>query len=165
MAKQSTIKSMRSVSFVLFFAVAGLITAGVVKIRHDDLLIGSELIGWAFVPLALLLGFTMPVRCRVKKTNRKACGNWAYGLLFGCRKTAGHWSDKFLVRFNFKHDEIKPVQSHKIPENTVVFNQPVAQQKTLKVEVEENALAKCGFWIGLASGIVGIIQAIITFAH
>ena len=165
MAQQSTIRSMKAVSTVLFLAVVGLIAAGVAQIRHDYLLTGSGLIGWAFIPLALLLGFTLPVRCRVKRTNRKACGNWAYGLLFGCRKAAGHWSEKFLVRFRFKHDEIKPIQSRKTPANTVVLNQPAPQQKPPKVEVEENALAKFGFWISLAAGILGIMQAIITFAH
>ena len=61
MARQSRIKSMRAVSALLFLAVAGLITAGAVKLRHDYFLSGTELIGWATVPLALLLGFTWPV--------------------------------------------------------------------------------------------------------
>jgi hypothetical protein len=166
MARQSTIKSMKALSALLFLAVAGLITAGVVKIRHDYPLTGTELIGWAFIPLALLLGFTLPVRCRVKRTNRKACGNWAYGLLFGCRKAAGHWSGKFLVRLRLKGDEAKSVESRKPSGNTVVFNQPVAQQsKPVKVTVEESALAKCGFWIGLVSGIVGLMQAIVAVVH
>jgi hypothetical protein len=89
----------------------------------------------------------------------------AYGLLFGCRKAAGHWSEKFLVRFRFKHDEIKPIESRKTAANTEVFNQLVPQQKPVKVEVEENALAKCGFWIGFVSGIVGIAQVIIAIVH
>ena len=98
MARQSRIKSMRTVSALLFFAVVGLIIAGVVKLRHDYFLSGIELIGWATVPLAVLLGFTWPVRCRVKTTSRRACGNWAYGFLFGCTKAAGHWKGKFFVQ-------------------------------------------------------------------
>jgi hypothetical protein len=47
----------------------------------------------------------------------------------------------------------------------VVFNQPTSQSKPVKVEVEENTLAKCGFWVGLASGIVGLVQAIVTLVH
>lgn len=156
---------MRALSALLFLAVVGLIIAGVVKLRHDYLLSGTELIGWAFVPLALLLGFTWPVRCRVKRTNRKACGNWAYGLLFGCRQAAGHWSGKFLVRMRMKHDEAKPVERRQPSGNTVVFNQPVPPSKPVRVTVEESTLAKCGFWVGLASGIAGIIQAIIALAH
>lgn len=165
MAQQSTIKSMRAVSALLFLAVTGLISAGVVQIRHDYLLTGTELIGWSLVPLALLLGFTLPVRCRVKRTNRKACGNWAYGLLFGCRKTAGHWSGKFLVRLRFKHEEAKPVERRQPSGNTVVFNQPAPRPKPVKVTVEESALAKCGFWISLVSGTVGIVQAIVALVH
>ena len=165
MARQSTLKSMRAVSALLFLAVAGLMTAGVVKIRHDYLLTGTELIGWAFASLALLLGFTLPVRCRVKRTNRKACGNWAYGLLFGCRKAASHWSDKFLFRIGLRRDEVKPVTAPK-PKGSYAMHQPApTQSKPLKVTVEESALAKCGFWIGFASGIVGLIEAIISLVH
>lgn len=61
----------------------------------------------------MLLGFTFPTKCRVKKTNRKACGNWAYGFLFGCTKAAGHWTGKLLVRLDLKGDEAKPVESRK----------------------------------------------------
>jgi hypothetical protein len=165
MAKRSTIKSMKAVSALLFVAVAGLIAAGVVKIRHDYLLSGSELIGWAFVPLALLLVFTLPVECRVKKTNRKACGNWAYGLLFGCRQTAGHWSGKSLVRLGLKNAEARPVERRKPPGSTVVLNQPAPRSKTVKTTVEESALAKCGFWVGFVSGVVGIVQAVISLTH
>jgi hypothetical protein len=165
MAQKSRIKSMRAVSALLFLAVAGLVIAGIVKLRHDYILSGTELIGWALVPLAILLGFTWPVTCRVKRTNRKACGNWAYGLLFGCRQAAGHWLGKFLVRLRLKGDEARPVERRQPSGNTVVFNQPVPPPKPVKVTVEEGKLAKCGFWVGLVSGIVGIVQAIITLAH
>ena len=165
MAQQSTIKFMKAVSSSLFVAAAGLISAGVVHIGHDDLLTGSELIGWALILLSLLLGFTLPVRCRVKRTNRKACGNWAYGLLFGCTNTAGHWSGKFLVRLRLKHDEANPVERRRSPGDTLVFNQPAPQSKPVKVTVEESPLAKCGFWIGLTSGIVGIIEAVASLIH
>jgi apolipoprotein N-acyltransferase len=156
---------MRVVSTLLFIAVAGLIAAGIVKIRHDYLLNGTELIGWALVSFALLLGFTLPVRCRVKRTNRKACGNWAYGLLFGCRKAAGHWSGKFLFRLGLRRDEITPVTVPK-PKGSYAMHQPAPpQSKPVKVTVEENALAKCGFWVGLVSGIVGLTQTIISLVH
>ena len=155
---------MRAVSALLFLAVAGLVTAGAVKIRQDYFLTGTELIGWASVPLALLLGFTLPVRCKVKRTNRKACGNWAYGFLFGC---SGLWSldGKFLVRLGLERGEAKPVERRQPSGNTVVFNQPAPQSKPVKVTVEESALAKCGFWVGFVAGIVGVVQAIVAFVH
>jgi hypothetical protein len=165
MAQQSTIKSMRAASTLLFLAVAGLIAAGVVKISHDYLLSGIELIGWAFVPLALLLGFTLPVRCRVKRTNRKACGNWAYGLLFGCRKASGHWSGKFLFRLGLRRGEVTPVTGPKPKDSYVMRQPPPSQSKPIKVTVEEGALTKFGSWIGLVSGIIGIIQAIISLTR
>jgi hypothetical protein len=166
MARQSTIKSMRTVSALLLLAVAGLITAGILKLRHDYYLSGTELIGWAIVPLALLLGFTWPVRCRAKTTNRKACGNWAYGFLFGCTKTAGHWTGKFLVQLGWKREgEAKPVERRQPSSSTVVLNQPASRPQPIKVTVEETALTKCGFWVGFVSGILGVIQAIISLSH
>ncbi len=165
MARRSKRQSMKAVSGLLALAVAGLVTVGVVKIRHDYLLTGTELIGWAFVPLALLLGFTLPVICRVKRTNRKACGKNAYGLLFGCTEVAGHWTGKFLARLGLRRGQVKPVERRQSSGSTVVLNQPVPQSKPVKVTVEESALAKCGFWVGFVSGIVGITQAIVSLVH
>jgi hypothetical protein len=164
MAKESTLKSMKAVSTLLSLAVVGLIAAGVVNIRHDYLLTGTELIVWTFVPLAILLGFTLPVRCKVIRTNRKACGKWAYGLVFGCREAAGHWSGKFLFRLGFRRGEVKPVGSK--PKGSYAMRQPApSQSKPIKVIVEESILAKCGFWVGFTSGVFGLIQAIILLVH
>jgi hypothetical protein len=164
MARKSTLQSRRAVSILLILAAAGLIAAGVLKVKGDYILSGSELIGWAIVPLALVLGFTWPVMCRAKTTNRKACGNWAYGFLFGCTKTAGHFTGKFRAQLGSNH-EAKPAGSRRPSENRVVFKQPAPHSEPVKVTVEEGILAKCGFWVGFVSGIVGVIQAIISFAH
>jgi hypothetical protein len=151
---------------VLLLSSVGLITAGIAKLRHDDVLSGVELIGWAIVPLALTAGFAWPVRCRAKTTRRKACGNWAYGFLFGCTKTSGHWTGKFLAQLGSKRGgEAEPVGRRRSSENAAVFNQAAPQPQPIKVTVEEGALAKCGFWIGFISGIVGIIQVIIPLVH
>jgi hypothetical protein len=166
MARQSRISSMRTASALLLLAVAGLIAAGVVKLGNDYFLSGAELIGWAIVPLALVLGFTWPVRCRVKTTRRKACGNWAYGFLFGCSQTAGHWTGKFVVRLGLKRQgESKPVGSRRLSANTLALNQPAPPSRPIRVTVEDGALAKCGFWVGFVSGIVSVVQAIISLMH
>ncbi len=166
MARQSTLKSMRTVSALLLLSVAGLIVAGIVKLRHDYVLSGAELIGWAIVPLALTLGFTWPVMCRAKTTKRKACGNWAYGFLFGCTKTPGHLTGKFLAQLGSKRGgEAEPVGRRRSPENAAVFSQAAPQSQPIKVTVEEGTLAKCGFWIGFVSGILGVVQAIIPLVH
>lgn len=165
MARQSTVKTMKTISALLIVIVAGLIAAGVAKLRHDYLLAGTQLVGWAFVPLAILLGFTWPVRCKVKKTNRKACGNWAYGFLFGCTKAAGHWTGKFLVRLGLKGDEAKPVESRKPAGSYAVSYQPAPQSKSQKMTVEDSRLSVCASWAGIVSAVVGVVQAIIYFAH
>jgi hypothetical protein len=164
MARMSTLQSRRAVSILLIIASAGLIVAGVAKTRHDYFLSGSELIGWAIVPLALVLGLTWPVMCRAKTTNRKACGNWAYGFLFGCTKTAGHFTGKFRAQLGSSH-EAKPAGNRRPAEKSEVFKQAASHSDPVKVTVEEGILAKCGFWVGFVSGVVGIIQAIASFAH
>lgn len=164
MARKSTLQSRRVASIFLIVAAAGLIVAGAAKVRHDHLLSGSELIGWAIVPIALALGLTWPVMCRAKTTNRKACGNWAYGFLFGCTKTAGHFTGKFRAQLGSNH-EAEPAGSRQSSEKSEVFRQIAPDSKPIKVTVEEGILAKCGFWVGFVSGVVGVIQAVVAFAH
>jgi hypothetical protein len=166
MAKQSRLKSMKAISTILFFIVVGLIFAGAVKIAHHYLLTGTELIGWGLICLAAVLGFALPVRCRFKRTNSKACGNWSYGLLLGCGRAAGHRWGKFSVRLRLNRGEVKPVQRRPAPTGIVVLNQPAPQSKESSGgSVDESFLAKCGFWVGFVSGVIGIIQAVAAYAH
>jgi len=78
----STLKTMRAASAVLVLAVAGLVAAGVDEMRHWDILAGWTLIAWAFVPLAILVGFTCPVR---ERTGRRADN----GRMVSCLAVAG----------------------------------------------------------------------------
>lgn len=165
MARQSTLKTMKTISALLVLIVAGLIIAGVAKLRRDYYLEGTQLIGWAFVPLALLLGFTWPTRCKVKTTSRKACGNWAYGFTLGCTKVAGHWTGKLLVRLGLKGDEAKPVESRKPAGSYALSYQPVPQSKPVKMTLEDSRLSACASWAGIASAVIAVIQAIVYFAH
>lgn len=75
MARHSTLKTMKAISALLALVIAGLIVAGVAKLRHDYYLGGTQLIGWAFVPLAILLGFAWPARCKVER--RGPAGSYA----------------------------------------------------------------------------------------
>src|SRR6266700_1546477 len=97
-ARSSKRRNRRAATAFLLLVAAVLMTIAVVKIRQDQILIGVELGAWAFVPLALVIGFTYPVQCRVMTTRGTACGNEAYGLLFGCNKAAGHALNKIWVR-------------------------------------------------------------------
>ncbi len=164
MARRSKRQNMKAVSALLALAVAGLATVGVVKIRHDYLLSGTELIGWAFVPLAILLGFTFPTTCKVKRTNRKACGNESYGFLFGC-SGHGHWTRKFLVRIGLDRGEAKPVERRQPKGSYALAYQPAPQSKPIRVTVEDNGLGVCGFWVGVVSAVASVIQVIVIFVH
>jgi hypothetical protein len=147
----STLKTMRAVSAVLVLAVAGLVAAGVDQMRHWDILTGWKLVAWALTPLALLLSFTLPVRCKVVRTNGLACGNWAYGLLFGCPKTASHRWKKFRARLQLPQREVKPVGRPR-PAGSVALNYQPRQRQEIKVTVEDGRLGVCGFWVSGREG-------------
>ena len=154
---------MKALSALLFLAVAGLVTAGVIKLRHDYPLAGIELIGWAFVPLTILLGFTYPARCKVKTGRRKPCKNDSYGFLFGCSRY-GHWKEKFLVRLGWR-GEAKPVERREPKGSYALAYQPAPQSKPVRVTVEDNGLGVCGFWVGVVSAVASVIQVIVIFVH
>lgn len=149
---------MKGLSWLLCLVVVGLVAVGVVQIRQDDALTGAELIGWAFIPLALLLGFTWPTRCRVETSRHTACRNDAYGFLFGCRGY-GHWKEKFLIRVGLRHGQTRPVQPRQPAAAQSFIYQSVPQSQPVEVIVEDNARSKCAFWIALVSAVAGIVQA------
>lgn len=148
---------MKVLSWLLCLAVIGLVTVGVVHIRQDDILTGAELIGWAFIPLAVLLGFTWPTRCRVETSRHTACRNDAYGFLFGCRGY-GHWKEKLLIRIGLRHGETRPVQPRQTVTAQAFMCQPSPQSQPVKVIVEDNLRSKYAFWIALVSMVAGVVQ-------
>jgi hypothetical protein len=161
----STLKTMRAVSVVLFLAVAGFVAVGIDQMRHWNILTGTETVAWAFIPLAVLISFTLPVRCKVVRTNGLACGNWAYGLLFGCGKVAGHRWKKFRARLQLPQREVKPVGRPQ-PAGSLALNyQPTRQRQEIKVTVADGRLGVCGFWVSVVSMIAAVIPVIASFAH
>jgi hypothetical protein len=163
MVKQSRKQRMKALSWLLSLAVVSLVAVGVVQIRHDDLLTGTELVGWAFVPLALLLGFTWVTRCRVETSRHTACRNDAYGFLFGCQGN-GHWMEKFRIRIGMRRGESKPIQPRRTAAAQTFMHQPVPPSQPPKVIVEDNVRNKLGFWIAVISMIAGVVQAVAAFA-
>ena len=162
---KSTLATMRALSVILFLTVALLVVVGIDQMRHWNILTGWELIGWALIPLAILLGFTLPVPCKVVRTNGLACGNWAYGLLFGRGKVASHRWKKFRARLQLPQREVKPVGRPK-PAGSVALNyQPTRQRQEIKVTVEDGRLGVCGFWVSVVSMIAAVIPVITYFAH
>jgi hypothetical protein len=80
------------------------------------------------LPLALLLGFTLPVQCRVMTTRGTAYGNEAYGLLFGCNKAAGHWFNKFKARLYVQSNAETPIWHAKPSADVAVMYKITAEQ-------------------------------------
>lgn len=167
MAKKSKIRKMRSASAFFFVAFIGLVAAGIAYLRHDDLLTGTEIVGSAFIPLAILFGFTLHTTCGVTTTRGTPCKKDSYGFLFGCYGN-GHWLEKFFIRLGFRKSE--PQQIQRVPRRQaddvqVLTYQPTPQTEPLRVAVETSARDIWGFWVGVVSMIATVVTVISIFAH
>lgn len=165
MTRPSKRKNRRAASAILFLLAAGSIAVAVAKVRQHEVLIGVQFGAWAFLPLALLLGFTLPVRCRVKTTRGTACGNEAYGLLFGCNVVAGHWLEKFRARMQLQSNAGNPVQTARRarPTSTQTLMYQIAPgPEPLRVTIEDTVLSRCGIWAGIVSAGTAVLGVIIT---
>jgi hypothetical protein len=161
----SKLKTMRGVSAVLALAVAVLVAVGINQMRHWNILTGWELIGWALVPMTLLISFTIPVTCKVVRTNGLACQNWAYGLLFGCGKVPTHRWKKFRARLQFPERVVEPVGRPKSADTYALNQPPTRQRQEIKVTVEDGRLGVCGFWISVVSMVATVIGVIVAVVH
>ena len=134
-------------------------------IRHSDWHTGTKYILWAFIPLAIILGFTLPVQCRVKTTRSTACGNQAYGLLFGCSMAAGHWFNKFKARLHLQSNAETPIRHAKPAADVAVMYNITAGQAPLKVAIDDTALSRFGVWAGIVSAVAAVAGVVITVLH
>lgn len=164
MVRASKRKNRRAASVLLFLLFAGLLTVGVVKVRQHDLVLGLQFGGWSFLPLALLLGFTLPVQCRVMTTRGTACGNEAYGLVFGCNKAAGHAFNKFRARLHLQSNAATPIRHAKSAANVAVMYQITPGSESLRVAIDDTALSRCGVWAGIVSAVGTVAGVILTIA-
>lgn len=136
--------------------------AAIINVRQNQVLIGVQLGAWAFLPLALILGFTLPVQCRVMTTRGTACGNEAYGLLFGCNKAAGHAFNKFRARLHLQSNASTPIRHAKPYTNVAVMYQIAPGPQPLRVSIADTKLSRCGVWAGIVSAATGVAGIIIT---
>ena len=136
--------------------------AAVAEVRRHEVLIGVQLGAWAFLPLALILGFTLPVQCRVMTTRNTACGNEAYGFLFGCNKAAGHAFNKFRARLHLQSNASTPIRHAKTPASSAAMYQLAPGPEPLRVTIVDTAFSRCGVWAGIVSAIAGVAGVIIT---
>jgi hypothetical protein len=164
MARRSKKGNMKALSTILFLTAGSLITASVTNIYHRDFLTGIQLIGWALVALALLLAFTFPVKCKVKTARSKACGNNAYGFLFGCSQAAGHWFGKFRARLGLQGDMVKPVGRSLPKASDTAMYQVTGESQPVRVKIEDSTLSICASWATVISAITGIAAITISLA-
>lgn len=161
MTRTSRRESRRAASAFLFVLAVGLILVAVTKVKQHETLAGIQIGVWACLPLALLLGFTVPARCRVRTTRGTACGNSAYGLLFGCSNAAGHYWGKFRTRLGVGKDISEQAP---IGRQTAMMYQPTSEPQTIRLTIEDSALTKCGSWATLISTVATVIGVVATFA-
>lgn len=161
---KSRLGTMRAISVALATAVAVLVAIGINEMRHWDILTGWKLIAWALIPLALLLSFTLPVRCKVVRTNGLACGKWAYGLLFGCSSVAGHRWKKFRARLQLPQREVEPVGRPE-PAGSVALAYQPAQRQRVEVRLVDGRLGVYGFWVSVVSMIATVVPVITLVVH
>ena len=164
MARLSKRKSRRVASASLFLLAAGLVAVAITKVRQDETLAGVQIGAWAFLPLALLLGFTLPVQCRVRTTRGTACGNEAYGLLFGCNKAAGHAFNKFRARLGLHSNAETPIRHAKPGPDLVVMRNVPSGPEPLTMTIDDTLLSRCGVWAGIVSAVAAVIGVVITIA-
>lgn len=162
MARSSKRRSRRAATAFLFPVAIVLMTVAVVQIRQHHILLGVELAAWAFVPLALVIGFTYPVQCRVMTTRGTACGNEAYGLLFGCNKAAGHAFNKLRARLHLQSNASTPIRHAKPAANAALMFQTAPGPESLRVTIADTTLSRCGVWAGVVSAVAGVAGVIVT---
>jgi hypothetical protein len=162
---KSRLQTMRGVSAVLGAGVAVLVAIGINAMRHWDILTGWKLIAWALIPLALLLSFTLPVRCKVIRTNGEACGKWAYGLLFGCSSVAGHRWKKFRGRLQIPQREVKSVGRPQPAGSVALAYHPAQQRQQVDVRLVDGRLGVYGFWVSVISMIAAVVPVVVMVAH
>ena len=163
MARQSKRQNRRALSAFLLLLVIVSVAAGIARLRNHELGPALQSIAWAFLPIAFLLGFTWPTTCRVRTTSRKPCGNAAYGFLFGCSNTPGHWRYKFLYRLGLNREVIKPLEPPTRNGNHAVMYQDTPRPQPVRVTVEDSGLSVCGFWVSVVSMVAAVIQVVTIF--
>jgi len=95
-------------------------------------------------------------------TRGTACGNEAYGLLFGCNKAGGHAFNKFKARLHLQSNAATPVRHAKPTANLSVMYHIEPGSEPLRVTIEDNVLSRCGVWAGIVSAVATVAGIFIT---
>lgn len=163
-SRTSRRRNRRAASAVFFLLAAVSMAVAVAKLRHHEIATGLQFGAWSFLPLGLLLGFTLPVQCRVMTTRGTACGNEAYGLLFGCNKAAGHALNKLRARLHLQSSAATPIRHAKPTAPIAAMYHIAPGSQPLRVTIDDTALSRCGVWAGIISAVATVAGVILTVA-
>jgi len=88
-------------------------------------------------------------------TRGTACGNEAYGFLFGCNKAAGHAFNKPRAQLRLQSKASTPVRHAKPTADVAVMYQIAPGPEPLKVSIVDSTLSRRGVCAGIVSAVVG----------
>lgn len=162
-------KTRRQLSLAFFSILAAAAALSVIQFGQSHLKDGFGLLGLAALSAAVLLGFTLPTRCRVITDKGRPCTKEAGGFLFGCH-SGDHQLAKFFARVGWETERLRPVEHPRSAPSSRGRAMGVSPQQsepqTFLITVP-SSMGVCGFWFGLIStlaAVAGVIVGVVGLA-
>jgi hypothetical protein len=159
---QSKRKTRRQLSLLFFGILAVAVGLAVIQFGHSHLKDGFGLLGLGALAAAVLLGFTIPTRCRVITEKGHPCTKEVGGYLFGCR-SGDHQVAKFLARMGWERERLGTGASPRAgsaPGRVVGVNATQSDTQTLLITVP-SGMSVCGFWFSLISTVAAVAGVVV----
>jgi hypothetical protein len=119
---------------------------------------------WCSAPLAFILMFSWPARCRVIDwEDGHVCETIVGGFLFGCVDEAHKW-DKFFARLGLNRGAVGKLQRrYRHEQPTMMHHSRSGDEPSSEpplVRIDDSALSIFSCWVGIISGALTVIQVI-----
>jgi hypothetical protein len=130
------------------------------EFRYDHVSGGINWLLWSLAPLAFILMFSWPARCRVIFwEDRRVCDNMVGGFLFGCVDEAHKW-DKVFARLWLNRGALGKLQRHgQWNGQSLPMHHPQSNHPT---QIKDDARTTCAFWAGMVTTVATIAQLIVA---
>lgn len=143
------------------------LAAGIWEIWFHHVSSGIEWMLWCSAPLAFILMFSWPARCRVIDwEDGYVCETIVGGFLFGCVDEAHKW-DKFFARLGLNRGALGVLQRRYRQEQPTIAHHPSTEDDSssepLLVRIDDSPLSKLSCWVGIFSGLATVMQIIFKF--
>ena len=161
---QSKKKTRQQLSVICVSVSILALGASVTVFGHRDFRTGFACLGLATLSAVVLLGFTLPTRCRVITTRHEPCRNEAYGLVFGCSGAPGHKSAKFFARLGWRPDALRTnvPGGHESSAYKYAAAAPSQSSEAQSIMViVSSSMGVCGFWFGFISTVAAVAAVVV----